>query len=194
MSAATSPVGFVGLGNMGSVLAHNLVERGLRVLAHDAAGASRSPEGAEYAGSLADLARRAGTVVFSLPDGPASERVAREITSPTQIRTLAAVPSSTVRERGSMTRQILEEEMRRAGIAIRPAIEVEGREATFEMVAAGLGVGLVSAAEVGASANVHVLPIRDCLQRMTETLVCLREQGSRRIIEAFFEAVRGKRP
>ncbi|MNE96463.1 hypothetical protein D3C80_1946660 [compost metagenome] len=62
------------------------------------------------------------------------------------------------------------------------------------MVAAGLGVGLVSAAEVGASANVHVLPIRDCLQRMTETLVCLREQGSRRIIEAFFEAVRGKRP
>lgn len=95
-----------------------------------------------------------------------------------------------LRERGSMTRQILEDEMKRAGLAIRPAIEVEGREATFEMVAAGLGVGLVSAAEVGASANVHVLPVRDCLQRMTETLVCLREQGSRRIIETFFEIVR----
>ncbi|WP_044872326.1 LysR substrate-binding domain-containing protein [Pseudomonas sp. LFM046] len=98
-----------------------------------------------------------------------------------------------LRERGSMTRQILEDEMQRAGLPIRPAIEVEGREATFEMVAAGLGVGFVSAAEVGASANVHVLPIRDCQQRMTETLVCLREQGARRIIEAFLETVRGRR-
>lgn len=96
MSASANPVGFVGLGNMGSVLAHNLVQRGFRVLAHDAAGSSRSPEGAEYAERLADLARRAGTVVFSLPDGVVSERVAREILAVEERRVTHVVDTSTI--------------------------------------------------------------------------------------------------
>lgn len=95
-----------------------------------------------------------------------------------------------LRERGSMTRQCIEDEMQRVGARLRPAIEVEGREAVFEMVAAGLGVGIVSAAEFGSSRSLHVLPIDDCQRFMTETLVCLRTQGARRIIETFLEVVR----
>lgn len=95
-----------------------------------------------------------------------------------------------LRERGSMTRQLIEEELQREGLRLRSAIEVEGREAVFETVAGGLGVGIVSAAEFGSSRSLRALPILDCQQRMTETLVCLREQGSRRIIETFLELVR----
>lgn len=94
-----------------------------------------------------------------------------------------------LREQGSMTRQMLEDEMRRLDLDTHPAIEVEGREAVFEMVVAGLGVGIVSAAELGSSRGVHVLPILDFEPRMTETLVCLKEQGARRVIGAFLEVV-----
>lgn len=94
-----------------------------------------------------------------------------------------------LREQGSMTRQMLEDEMQRLDLETRTAIEVEGREAVFEMVVAGLGVGIVSAAELGSSRGVHVLPILDFEPRMTETLVCLKEQGARRVIGAFLEVV-----
>ncbi|WP_374979820.1 LysR substrate-binding domain-containing protein [Pseudomonas solani] len=94
-----------------------------------------------------------------------------------------------LREQGSMTRQMLEDEMHRLHLETRTAIEVEGREAVFEMVVAGLGVGIVSAAELGSSRGVHVLPILDFEPRMTETLVCLREQGARRVMGAFLEVV-----
>ena len=95
-----------------------------------------------------------------------------------------------LRERGSATRQALENEMLRVGARLCPAIEVEGREAMFEMVAAGLGVGIVSAAELSSRLNMRILPIDDCQQYMTETLVCLRTQSTRRIIETFLEIVR----
>ena len=39
-------VGFVGLGNMGSALATNLVRAGQELTTHDVAGPDRSPEGA----------------------------------------------------------------------------------------------------------------------------------------------------
>ena len=43
MTVAT--VGFVGLGNMGSVLAANLVGAGHEVVSHDVAGPARNPRG-----------------------------------------------------------------------------------------------------------------------------------------------------
>ena len=48
-----------------------------------------------------------------------------------------------LREIGSVTRQTLEEEMAQAGFSIRPAIQVEGREAAREAVVVGIGVGVV---------------------------------------------------
>ena len=46
------------------------------------------------------------------------------------------------------------------------------------------------AAEFGADARVYAMPIRDCTQRMKETLVCLKEQSSRRVVATFLEIVR----
>ncbi len=94
-----------------------------------------------------------------------------------------------LREPGSVTRQTLEEEMQRAGLRIRPAIQVEGREAAREAVVVGIGVGVVSAAEFGADARVCALPIVDCQRHLTETLVCLSEQRSRRVVATFLQMV-----
>jgi 3-hydroxyisobutyrate dehydrogenase-like beta-hydroxyacid dehydrogenase len=89
-------VGFVGLGNMGSALAANLVEARLTVVAHDAVGPARAPEGSAYAESVGDVARAADVVVFSLPDGAVSESVAREVTTTDDRRATHVVDTSTV--------------------------------------------------------------------------------------------------
>jgi len=89
-------VGFVGLGNMGSALAANLVDAGFAVVAHDAAGPARTPEGSEYVESVAEVARAADVIVFSLPDGAASESVAREVLAVEDRRVTHVVDTSTV--------------------------------------------------------------------------------------------------
>ena len=90
-------VGFVGLGNMGSALAANLVAAGLVVLTHDLAGADRSPDGATFVPDVDDLAALANVVVLSLPDRDASESVVRGPSSiPTASRVTHLVDTSTV--------------------------------------------------------------------------------------------------
>ena len=95
-----------------------------------------------------------------------------------------------LREIGSVTRQTLEEEMSQAGLRMRAAIQVEGREAAREAVVFGIGVGVVSAAEFGSDSRVIALPITDCKRRLSETLVCLQEQSSRRVVATFLDIVR----
>jgi 3-hydroxyisobutyrate dehydrogenase len=89
-------VGFVGLGNMGSVLAANLVAAGHTVVAHDAHAPGRSPDGATHVPAVSEVARRADVVVLSLPDGAASEQVARQIVSARDRRTTHVVDTSTI--------------------------------------------------------------------------------------------------
>jgi 3-hydroxyisobutyrate dehydrogenase-like beta-hydroxyacid dehydrogenase len=89
-------VGFVGLGNMGSVLAANLDETGHTVVAHDALGAERAPAGTTHVPSVADVAQRAPVIVLSLPDGAASEQVAREIGAAADRCTTHVVDTSTI--------------------------------------------------------------------------------------------------
>jgi 3-hydroxyisobutyrate dehydrogenase len=89
-------VGFVGLGNMGGALAANLVAAGHPVVAHDAAGPERAPEGATYAAGVAEVAQRADVMVFSLPDGPASEQVAGQVAAAGDRRVTHVVDTSTV--------------------------------------------------------------------------------------------------
>ena len=80
MADGAGPVGFVGLGNMGGPMAANLAAAGTSLLVFDKAGtAERAPAGAEVAQSLGEIARRAGTVFLSLPDGVAVASVAREV-------------------------------------------------------------------------------------------------------------------
>ncbi len=75
-----SPVGFIGLGNMGNPMSTNLVAAGHELLVYDAAGtAERAPEGARVANSLTEVIAEAEPVFLSLPDGPVVLAVCDEI-------------------------------------------------------------------------------------------------------------------
>ena len=89
-------VGFVGLGNMGRVLAANLVASGHEVVAHDVAGAEGCPAGAAFAPDFGALAAGTDLVVCSLPDGSASEAVARAIAGADERRVAFVVDTSTI--------------------------------------------------------------------------------------------------
>jgi 3-hydroxyisobutyrate dehydrogenase len=89
-------IGFVGLGNMGGVLAANLVASGHAVVAHDAHAPERTPAGATHVSGVAEVARRDEVVVLSLPDGTASEQVARQIVAATVRRASHVVDTSTI--------------------------------------------------------------------------------------------------
>jgi 3-hydroxyisobutyrate dehydrogenase-like beta-hydroxyacid dehydrogenase len=89
-------VGFVGLGNMGRVLAANLVDAGFEVLSHNLAGPEHNPSGAAFVSTLEELTRGAEVVVCSLPDGGASELVAAAIAGTDGRRTQTVVDTSTI--------------------------------------------------------------------------------------------------
>jgi 3-hydroxyisobutyrate dehydrogenase len=89
-------VGFVGLGNMGGALAANLVRSGHSVVTHDAAGPKRNVEGATFVPDVAEIARRASVVVFSLPDGSASEHVAQQVLAASPRACTHIIDTSTV--------------------------------------------------------------------------------------------------
>ena len=95
---AVGVVGVVGLGNMGHALAANLVGAGFDVVAHDALGPTRAPEGLTFVESSAEVACRAEVVVLSLPDGAASAQVARELVDVDRgpRRTTLVIDTSTV--------------------------------------------------------------------------------------------------
>jgi 3-hydroxyisobutyrate dehydrogenase-like beta-hydroxyacid dehydrogenase len=104
----------VGLGNMGSALAANLVEHGLGLVAHDAAGPERTPAGATHGADVAAVARQAEVVVLSLPDGSASTQVAREIVATDDRRTTHVVDTSTI---GVRAAQVVDALLAEHGIA-----------------------------------------------------------------------------
>ena len=107
-------LGFVGLGNMGSVLAANLVAAGHSVIGHDVAGPARNPDGAAFAATAGEVAERADVIVLSLPDGGASERVARVIVEAPRRRVGTVVDTSTV---GVAAARAIDGLLRTAGVA-----------------------------------------------------------------------------
>jgi 3-hydroxyisobutyrate dehydrogenase-like beta-hydroxyacid dehydrogenase len=107
-------VGFVGLGNMGSALAANLVGAGHTVVGHDAAGAERAPGGVTHVGAVADVARAATVVVCSLPDGTASEAVATALVTADDRITTHVVDTSTI---GVAAARAIDARLADAGIA-----------------------------------------------------------------------------
>ena len=95
-----------------------------------------------------------------------------------------------LRESGSVTRQIFEEALDRAEIVPHTIMEMDSREAVREAVSAGLGIGIVSNAEIGEAAGLAILDIQNADVGMTEYLVCLRERRRLRIVRAFMDLSR----
>ncbi len=93
------------------------------------------------------------------------------------------------REAGSKTRQKLEKAAAARNVALIPAIEVEGREAVQDVVAAGAGVGFVSETEFGYDARLTRISIADAEMAMSESLICLRQRNTVRTIRSFMDII-----
>ena len=94
---ASDEIGFIGLGNMGRPMATNLVKSGRDIVVHDAAGTqARAPQGAKLAASSTALAGRVEVIHLCVPDGRASESIAREIAGALDRKTRLVVDHSTI--------------------------------------------------------------------------------------------------
>lgn len=99
---------------------------------------------------------------------------------------LASLPLI-LREQGSVTRQLLTDEMRRRGLKPAASIEIESREAAREAAAQGLGLAIMSQGELQADPRLLTLTIADWDARMAEWLLCLRSRSGLHVIRSFFD-------
>lgn len=92
-----------------------------------------------------------------------------------------------LRERGSTTRQLIEDEFARLKLKQGNVMEVEGRESIREAVATGNGIGFVSKPEFGFDSRLQMLELKNCELPMHEYMVCLENRSNMRVVAAFWE-------
>jgi aminoethylphosphonate catabolism LysR family transcriptional regulator len=95
-----------------------------------------------------------------------------------------------LREEGSVTRTLLLDELARRALSLGNVMEIESREAAREAVASGLGVGIISTAEIVPDPRLHSLRFSDWNARMSEWLVCLATRADRNIMRAVLGLLR----
>lgn len=125
-------------------------------------------------------------IAFASLEHPISQRASLTFAD------LAELPL-VLRERGSKTRRKLEEGATIAGVKLQGIIEAEGREAVREIVAAGIGIGVVSQAEFGHDPRLIQIPIEGPPMLMEEAMICLKERSQSKIVRALFSAANNAR-
>jgi DNA-binding transcriptional LysR family regulator len=95
-----------------------------------------------------------------------------------------------VRERGSITREVAEARLASAGVKTGQVFDVGTREAVGEAVAAGFGVGLAFASEVGRDPRLVAVRIHDADVAVAEYAICLAERRSLGSVAKFLETAR----
>jgi DNA-binding transcriptional LysR family regulator len=90
-----------------------------------------------------------------------------------------------LRERGSVTRQVFEQNAAEHQVPLGPVIEVSTREGVRELVAAGFGIGVIADREFGFDSRLHFLRIVDARRRISEYAVCLEERRRLPLVREF---------
>jgi aminoethylphosphonate catabolism LysR family transcriptional regulator len=94
-----------------------------------------------------------------------------------------------LRETGSTTRRLFEAALARRRIAAGDVLEIGSREGVREAVAAGLGVGIVSASEFGHDRRLCALDIRSERIETVECVACLADRRRLRLVRAFLDVI-----
>ncbi len=97
--------------------------------------------------------------------------------------------SAILREPQSNTRRTLDRALADTGLDLGVIMELGGREATLEAVAAGLGIGFVFAHEVGNDKRVRSVPLTGVKFTNLDTVAALNSHRQRGVVEAFFNVV-----
>jgi DNA-binding transcriptional LysR family regulator len=119
-----------------------------------------------------------------VPVVAAADRPAGEFEEPVSAEDLAG-RAFVLREEGSATRRAVEEGLRAAGIRTRVAMELGSNTAVVGAVAAGAGVGVVSARLAASQPAVRALKVRGLRIRRPFVLVVERDRALSPAAEAF---------
>lgn len=92
-----------------------------------------------------------------------------------------------LRERGSRTRQLVEEACQRAGIELDCAMQLNSREAIVHAIAQGIGIGFVSAVEYAETPGTRPITFVDHPFHIEYHLCCLGIRRNRPMIAELFE-------
>jgi len=92
-----------------------------------------------------------------------------------------------LRERGSITREVIEQAMAAADIQPRSIVEVQTREGVREAVAAGFGIGAVFASELGDDRRFRRIAVSDTNLDVAEYAVSLQEHRRVALVRAFMD-------
>ncbi|MCW5735348.1 MAG: LysR family transcriptional regulator [Enhydrobacter sp.] len=92
-----------------------------------------------------------------------------------------------LRERGSITREVLEQAMAAADIRPLSIVDVQTREGVREAVAAGFGIGAIFASELGDDRRFRPVAVADADLAVAEYAVCLQERRRTTLVRAFME-------
>ena len=92
-----------------------------------------------------------------------------------------------LRERGSITREVIEQAMAAADIRPDAIVEVQTREGVREAVAAGFGIGAVFASELGEDKRFRRILVTDTDLNVAEYAVCLQERRRVALVRAFMD-------
>lgn len=92
----TDMIGWIGVGSIGHRMLRHLATAGHALIVADAASTARAPASATVVESNGEIAERAETVILSLPDGGASEEVARELAAAPRRQVKTVVDTSTI--------------------------------------------------------------------------------------------------
>ncbi len=95
-----------------------------------------------------------------------------------------------MRESGSNTRRIVEEEAARIDRQFDIVMETNSRESIREAALAGIGVGILSLPEFGNDARLVPLTLADCDRTLSESVVCLEERAHLRLVDAFWQSAK----
>ena len=101
--------------------------------------------------------------------------------------TMLAEQELVLRERGSITREVLEQAMAAADIQPSAIVEVQTREGVREAVAAGFGVGAVFESELGDDRRFRPVAVADTDLEVAEYAVCLQERRRVALVRAFMD-------
>lgn len=100
------------------------------------------------------------------------------------MRDLAGRPF-VLRERGSVTREVFEQNLADHQVALGPVLEVSTPEGVRELVAGGFGLGIVADREFGYDLRLRFLPLTDARIPIEEYTVCLDERRRLPLVRDF---------
>jgi len=95
--------------------------------------------------------------------------------------------SLVLRERGSITREAVEQAMAASDIRPDAIVEVQTREGVREAVAAGFGIGAVFESELGEDRRFRPVLVTDTDLNVAEYAVCLQERRRVALVRAFMD-------